>query len=502
MSPLNSPPTDSADRRGPLFCLLAMVLTAMAAGMGWGIRGQYGHESGAMIAGTLASLTLVLFFADRGTSLAVARAAALATVGIGIGGTMTYGQTIGLTQDAELVGNWSAWRWGMLGLFIKGGVWIGFFGAFLGMGLGGRRYRPGEMLLVLSALLGLVFLGIWLINSPYELSQKILPRIYFSATWELFPDKPDLRPRREVWGGLLTAWLGLTLYTGLVRRDRLAWRLAACGFVAGGLGFSGGQCLQSYHSWSAEAFQTGWLSGFPVLQTVNWWNMMETGFGCVFGSIMALSLWLNRRLIAVESVDDDVTLCPTTETGLCALHLVLLLTAEFLTIPAGVDGRPLPFSLYIDLGLIMCFLPMIGISGGRFWPYLQLLIVVAAPIMGKQLRNLCYSESPSVSLSVGWLCYVMIPTALLLVLAAWLIAKSMSGQRSRTFAAAALLATTWLYFGLNTAFFEFAWPWKPVTEWTGRTPSQLIFSVCAVSLTLASIVALKQQQRRAHSDNL
>ena len=33
---------------------LTLVLTAAAGGMGWGIRGQYGHETGAMIAGVLA----------------------------------------------------------------------------------------------------------------------------------------------------------------------------------------------------------------------------------------------------------------------------------------------------------------------------------------------------------------------------------------------------------------------------------------------------------------
>ena len=41
---------------------------------------------------------------------------------------MTYGQTIGLTQDEALIGNWAALRWGLLGLFIKGAVWIGFAG--------------------------------------------------------------------------------------------------------------------------------------------------------------------------------------------------------------------------------------------------------------------------------------------------------------------------------------------------------------------------------------
>ncbi len=81
------------------------------------------------------------------------------TVAIGIGGTMTYGQTVGLTHDPELVGNWEALRWGMLGLMIKGGIWIGFAGAFLGMGLSDKRYLPWEMLFIFLAMIGLMYLG-------------------------------------------------------------------------------------------------------------------------------------------------------------------------------------------------------------------------------------------------------------------------------------------------------------------------------------------------------
>ena len=39
-----------------------------------------------------------------------------------------------------------------------------------------------------------------------------------------------------------------------------------------------------------------------------------------------------------------------------------------------------------------------------------------------------------------------------------------------------LPVAVWLYFGLNFAFFRIPWPWK---EWTGRTPSGIIFFVCA-----------------------
>ncbi len=480
LSPLQSEPRS---------CWWAMLYTAMAAGMGWGIRGQYGHETGAMIAGALASLTIMMFFATNASTLAVSRAAAMATVAIGVGGSMTYAQTVGLTHDPQFVGNWEAWRWGMLGLFVKGGIWIGYFGVFLGMGLGGKRYRPQEMLILISCLIGLVFLGTWLLNTPFDPEKRILPKIYFSTSWYFQPDKLDLKPRPENWGGLLLALLGLTAYTGFVRRDWLAVRLCACAFLAGGLGQAGGQCIQSYHSWNPDAFNQGWLSNIAIFKSFNWWNMMETGFGFVFGALVAFGVWLNRRLIAIEHVSDDVPMGPTTEVGLCALHLVLLLTAEFLRIPSGVGDAVLPSEIYTEYGLIMCLLPLVGIVGGRFWPTLLLLPVLAAPIMGKQMRELCIAgpaDYPHYPESLGWLIFVMLPLSLLLIISVGLISR-MTGLRPRRYAAVGLLTTTWLYFLLNTFFFGFAWPWKPLKEWTYRTPNQLLFMVCTAFLTWLSI---------------
>ena len=111
-SPLNPGP--------PLW--LVMLTAAMAGGMGWGIRGQYGHETGAMIAGVLVSLVLVFLFCPGNSSIRVIRAAALGTIAMGFGGSMTYGQTVGLTHDTPLVGNWEALRWGLLGLAIEGEI--------------------------------------------------------------------------------------------------------------------------------------------------------------------------------------------------------------------------------------------------------------------------------------------------------------------------------------------------------------------------------------------
>lgn len=465
------------------FVLTASLLTAMAAGMGWGIRGQYGHESGAMIAGTLASLTLIMLFVPFAMSLGAARAAAMMTVGIGIGGTMTYGQTVGLTHDQDMVGNWEALRWGMLGLSIKGGLWIGFAGAFLGMGMGGVRYRPIEMLFLLLTLIGLIYLGLWCLNSPFDLANKQLPRIYFSGSYYFHPDKVDLKPRREVWGGLLFALIGLTIYTGAIRRDSLGFRMAIVGFIAGGLGFPGGQCLQAFHSWNAEMFKTGMLSQVKAFGYFNWWNMMETTFGLIFGAVLAFGLWLNRAHIHIDKIESKVSLTPTVEVALIVAHTSLLLSSEFLRLP----GYGAIVSYYTDLGIFMCVLPLVGIVGGRLWPYVHLLPIVAAPICGKQLRNLVYAAEPVYSIEVGWVLFAMVPIGITLIAAAYLIAASNRMQFARVFAAIALLVTTWLYFGMNTFFFQFAWPWD---RWTGRTPNQLIFAVCAICLTGAAIRSL------------
>lgn len=462
------------------FLFLVMLLSAMAAGMGWGIRGQYGHETGAMIAGTLAALTLVMLFIPQASSLAAARAAAMMTVAIGIGGSMTYGQTVGLTHDQELLGNWEALRWGMTGLLIKGGLWIGFAGVFLGMGLGGKRYGPFEMAGVILVLVGLMFLGIWLINSPFDPTNKRLPLIYFSDHWYFEPER-ELQPRMEIWGGYLLALVGLICYVRCVRHDRLAFRMALVGMLAGGLGFTGGQAVQAFYRWNPEVFTNGVLSVLSdYFRYFNWWNMMETIFGAIWGAVIAMGLWFNRRWIEVDSFDNRIDISLPVELLFCAMHCGLLFTAEFAELPAA-------FSLlgeYAEFGLILSMLPLIGIVGGRLWPYLMLLTIVIAPISGKTVRTASYANE-IVSRSMGWLVLVGIPLALSLGVAIWLIYRSSRRQATHRFAAVGLLVTSWLFFGLNTVVFDYAWPWK---EWTFRTPNQLVFVICTILLTITAFI--------------
>ena len=323
--------------------------------MGWGIRGQYGHETGAMIAGVLVGFVLVLFYLPNASSLKAARTVALLALGVSFGGSMTYGQTIGLTHDAPLIGNWSALCWGLCGLFIKGGIWIGFAGAFLGLALSGKRYQPWELLLVMLAMLVLWMLGIWLINTPYDPANKVLPSVYFSDSWKFEPDG-ELKPRREIWGGLFLALVGLTSYFHLVRRDLLARNMALIGFLSGGFGFPIGQSVQAFHAWNPELYRSGWLGKLDPF--MNWWNMMETSFGAIFGGLLAGGLWLNRHLIIQDEPRDQVVIKPIWEFALFEIFLILLVGVEF------VEVRMI--SLFLEFGFIMALIPSLGILE-RIW---------------------------------------------------------------------------------------------------------------------------------------
>lgn len=451
----------------------AVLFPALAGAMGWGIRGQYGHETGAMIAGVLIALTLLLLF-GRGVPVeAGARAAAFGAVALGIGGSMTYGQTIGLTQDRAVVGNWEAWRWGMLGLALKGAIWSGFAGLFFGLGFG--RLRPGwRAMLGLFAGMGVLYLaGVWLLNSPHEPARRVLPAVYFSASWYWFPSAgAELKPRPEVWGGLLFALLGGWIWAGWIQRDALARRLTLWGML-GGLGFPLGQCLQSYHAWNPGAWAESGLAA--LAPRMNWWNWMETTFGLAIGACLGFGLWRERAFIGLRAEEPENSaprLAPPLPFVLLAVHVTLLLLAEF---------SPLRWAAVLyDPGLVLTLIPLVAAAGDRWWPQLILLPVTLLPIAAKTARRLV-QETPALDPAAGWLVYAGLPVAVSVAACVRLARRTPADAAA--YARPALLTAAWTYFLLNFAFFGFPWPWQP---WTVRTPNALAFTLCVAALTYAA----------------
>lgn len=464
---------------------LTVLAAAAAGGLGWGIRGQYGHETGAMIAGVLVSLVLVVRLAPNAALLPAARAVALGTIAMGFGGSMTYGQTLGLTQNAPVIGNVSALSWGLLGVAVKGGLWIGFAGLFLGMGLGNRRVGWLEMGCLAAALVGLFFLGVWLINTPFDPANRQLPQIYFSADWRWEPDNDALKPRPEVWGGMLLALLGGWSWAGLVRGERLTRNLAVWGVLAGALGFPLGQCLQAGHAWHPAWFAEGPFASLDPF--MNWWNWMETTFGAVMAAVLAVGLIRNRHLIGLPRAGTpDATPAASVDLPLPAELLLLAGHVGFLVLCEMVELPP--FNWFYDHGLIAGVLPLVAVAGGRASPFLMMLPITLLPIAVKTVTMLTTGDPPLTTAVVWPVCGVL-PIALAAWMAGWMMPLSRESRAAARPLAIVLLFTSLTYYLLNLAVFRFPWPWL---DWTGRTPNALAFTLAVVVVLWVAVIALAQ----------
>ena len=130
------------------------VLTALSLSVGWGIRGNFGHEYGAMIPGALAAMAAVLL-SSRGDWVREAPFFAMfGALGWSFGGSISYMQVIGYTHS----GHSPSVLYGFACLFVIGFLWAALGGAGTALPAVAGRQRLAELMLPLS----LVFVLWWL----------------------------------------------------------------------------------------------------------------------------------------------------------------------------------------------------------------------------------------------------------------------------------------------------------------------------------------------------
>lgn len=280
-----------------------LALPALAMALGWGLRGFIGGGPlGAMIPGAMTGLLLVVLLRQERRASWLA---ACCAIGIGLGGQMTYGQTLGLALKPE-----TFW-WAMLGFAVKGGTWGLAGGAVLGAGLlrdregwSARRFSWGLVLMGAATWAG------WrLVNAP-----KL---IYFSD--------PVNKPREEVWAGLLAGALAFLFLAAQGPLRRAAWRFAFWAAAGGALGFPLGAALQV---WGRGLERWAWL---------DWWKGMEFTFGALLGLGFGIAAWQSRLELR----------CPDhgPEQPRASLPESLLLSAAAAVVLIGIEYRvPLRFN--------------------------------------------------------------------------------------------------------------------------------------------------------------
>lgn len=254
-----------------LSAVLLVFSIITATSYAWGMRGTtIGGEKGAMLPGALIGLLIAAF-----SNILIVREhfyifSALGAVSMYFGGSMTYGETLGFSMNSKPAENMKK---GLLGLFIKGFLWFGSFGAIFSTGINAvcYQYSVTEIAVIfpLAIIAGIGFY--FLINKPLKKDTK-QPKIYFSKT------------RQESWGALLGVYLVLLVF-GIVKLNLLTIIFSVCCALFGGIGWILGQLLQIY---SIHYANENKLFGKFLARSnnVDSWKIMECVLG-LFGGLGA-----------------------------------------------------------------------------------------------------------------------------------------------------------------------------------------------------------------------
>jgi hypothetical protein len=106
-------------------------------------------------------------------------------------------------------------------------------------------------------------------------------------------------PRSDNWSGCVGLFVAMVLYL-IRRRDRAAWMIALCGFLAGGVGFAVGDFVQML-----GRAQWGPIGRFISLQGLDYWKWMEQLFGLIMGLGVGCVFLRGVRRKLVRPVEDQ-----------------------------------------------------------------------------------------------------------------------------------------------------------------------------------------------------
>jgi len=246
---------------------------AIAMMLGWGLRGHIGGGPlGAMIPGAMVALTICLLLEIPATLTSVI--VVFGVAGIGLGGEMTYGQTLSFLRNLDTV-----W-WGILATTVKGAVWGVLGGAVLSIGFVFRNLPKKTIVVAFFVMMAGMLLGFKFINEPML--------VYFSD---------PAKPRPESWGALLLGAVSLITYLKYKTTSenfKIITRFSIWGLIGGGLGFGIGGL------WMVLGAQ---MPKGLVFQA--WWKAMELTFGFLLGGALGYAAWLSRKeLKAIGEASD------------------------------------------------------------------------------------------------------------------------------------------------------------------------------------------------------
>lgn len=188
-----------------------MLLSGLALSIGWGIRGNFGHEYGAAFAGCLAAIAVPLLSGRADWRERVLYFAFFGAIGWGFGGSISYMQVISYTQSGHAPSQW----FGYVGLFYIGFLWAALGGAGTALAAVAKREQLVELVKPILFLFGIWLLQDWLEDPLVEWLQAGLPADH---TWSRH--KSPLYWLDADYLAALFALLAMALYDLIDRKEK------------------------------------------------------------------------------------------------------------------------------------------------------------------------------------------------------------------------------------------------------------------------------------------
>ncbi len=235
-------------RISPSFRPVTLFLIALSLSIGWGIRGNFGHEFGAMMAGALAGIAVSLFSGREDWRRRVPYFAFFGALGWGFGGSIAYMPVMAYTQGGHL----PTQIYGFFVTFMTGALWTGMGGVGTAYAAVEERDKLTEIFKPLCWIFAL-----WTVQ---YFGEDVFVHWYQTHVHGLGPDSADFRQRSPLYW-LDSEWVEATLaitalcaYDLWDRRFEKFWTLVRLG----GLGAAAGFVLQHTHDFF------GWLGGHMI----------------------------------------------------------------------------------------------------------------------------------------------------------------------------------------------------------------------------------------------
>ncbi len=209
--------------RSPILSPLGIFLVALSLSIGWGIRGNYGHETGAMFPGAIAAIAACLLSGRADWRERVVYFAFFGAFGWAFGGSISYMQVIGYTHS----GHFASQAYGFACLFVIGFLWGSLGGGGTALPAALVRRRLTEMfvpILVVLAAMGAADYIIPLINDRMQV-EGAMKRQDSPLYWL---DSDYLQA--------CTAVVAMLLFDLVERRFARAWELPVLGAIGGAIG--------------------------------------------------------------------------------------------------------------------------------------------------------------------------------------------------------------------------------------------------------------------------